>query len=164
MPVKKHKKITAELVSLAEREHVGWMSEDKYYSQVWDLILADVNVQRCPSVLVMNHPKRSKSIGLDFIVLSQQNFAKLAKAEFIKFSQRTHEVLIWPIGVLYAKTTNAVHWNVFIYKKNRAIVYRFDPSLSRDHKACYAYSNSVLSSIQKASGHKLYTEIGRAHV
>jgi len=64
-------------------------------------------------------------------------------------------VLVWPVGVLY-RGGNAVHWNVFIYKRGASRIIRFDPASSTQTKSCYVYSDAVVNHISAGFGKRVY--------
>lgn len=137
-------KITPKLVSAAEYEHIGWMSTIAYYQQVWNYILSDVpGAQLGPIVLVKKGSKGQRRKNLDFPILTADAFGKLVRSQA---NEPTPQVLVWPVGVLY-RGGDAVHWNVFIYKRGARNIIRFDPGV-----ACYAYSDAVINRLSDGFG------------
>lgn len=158
--------ITQGIIAASENEHIGWMSEESYYSQVWSLITRDVStdVYLGPNVLVSNNLYQSKKrkrkeqfIGVGFRVLSIENFRAIVESHVVEFLESEKQRLIWAVGFLYQQKSNAVHWNVFVYKKGNNSVCRFDPALSSNGTSCYAYSADITTIISNFLKKPIYT-------
>lgn len=160
--------ITQDIITASENEHIGWMSEDSYYTQVLSLITSDVStdVYLGPNILVSEnlHSPRTKKrkrkeqfIGVGFSVLSMENFREIVKSHVVKFLNSEKKRIIWPVGFLYQQKSNAVHWNVFVYKKGNSSVCRFDPALSSNGASCYAYSKDIQEIIAECLKKTIYT-------
>ena len=144
------RKITANTVSRAEDEHVGWMSDIKYYNQVLQQIVADLGdkVLVGPPLLVRNnkHKGAVKNVNLKIIKISE--FGKYAQTQAQIFKSMNHTVFVWTIGNLYATNAN-VHWNVFLYESKSKTMLQFDPGLCTTGR-CYVYSKSIATKIASA--------------
>ena len=154
---KKKAPITSSDVRSAEATHVGWMSESKYYQEMWGLVVKDFpTVSAEPAVIFQRRFKDKKlntsnRIDLGFPILDSSGIKK--QTADIMTQLDDGKSVVWPIGVLYEPSGHNIHWNVFIFSKQSVI--QFDPGSCSAGFSCYAYSKQVLKYIEDASGLKL---------
>jgi len=141
-------------LSIAENEHIGWMSTKEYYEDVWKFVLRDVpTVMLEMPILVKRTNKKSQGISIRTISLGR--FKKEAKTLDCKFRKSDMLQLVWPIGSLDGAN---VHWNVFIYSKKGNSLIQFDPD-----RTChwheyenYAFDEAITENIKSAFGVQNY--------
>jgi hypothetical protein len=142
------KKISVKDVYAAESEHIGWLSEKKYYLEFINCIVKHSKKSVYVHAPVMFASKAlnsnvRKNVYFDIV----QGYPNLRKQICNADEEMTKaNFIVYPIGNFYKKTTADIHWNMFVYEKKTSKLTCFDPGMC-ENSVCYAYPKAISNNL-----------------